>query len=208
MTTYYEKDASTNNMHKNTRARHVKKSAGIGQILFVSQQYLPPAYIVRREDNVFTGVILSVHGGGVPQSQVLSLVSGTESFSGGTHSQVLSGGYPVPVLGYPSPSWWDAPLSLGQGYPHWDWSTPQSGTGVPPLRLGHTEVSPRRECVPPGWDWGTTPPPPPRPKSEYLLCGRWYAILRSCRRTFLLAICFWQGFFYLKFSTRVLRSFL
>ena len=136
-------------MHKNTRARHVKKSAGIGQILFVLQQYLPPAYIVRREGNVFTGVILSVHGGRAPQSQVLSLVYGTWSFSGGTHSQVLSGGVPQSQFwGTPALAG-GMPPSLGQGYPHWDWSTHQSGTGAPPLRLGYTEVSPSRECVPP-----------------------------------------------------------
>ena len=87
---------------------------------------LPPTYVVRREDNVFTGVSLSVHRGG-------TTVPG--SFPG-LWSQVLSGDTPVPDRGYPCLSW---------GYPSPSQVPPLLGLDYPHLGLGY----------PPGWDWGT-----------------------------------------------------
>ena len=58
------------------------------------------------EGNVFTGVCPSTPGG-VPQSQVLSQISGPRSFLGGTPVLAWLGGTPVPAvrtrLGYPTP---------------------------------------------------------------------------------------------------------
>ena len=77
-----------------------------------------------REGNVFTGVSLSVHGG-VPHSQVLSLVSGPRSFPRELpYSQLGVGGLGV----YPSPSWQGhTPAQVGVGA----WSQP-GGTPPPP----------------------------------------------------------------------------
>ena len=75
---------------------------------------LPPAYVVRREGNVFTGVCISVW----PQGRVGTPVSGPRSL---LHplAPVLSGGgrgYPSQVLGqgYPSPPLWPG---LGYAFP-------------------------------------------------------------------------------------------
>ena len=115
---------------------------------------LPPAYVVRREGNIFTGSSLSVHMGEVPQSQVLSQVSGSRSFLWRYLSHRLfprslvpgpfwGGGYPSPCLG---------DTRIGLGYP-------PAGTvlGYPPSGLGYP------------------PPPETEQQSEYLLRGGWYA---------------------------------
>ena len=73
--------------------------------------FLPPACVVRREGNVFTGVSQSVHPGGVgegvPESQVLSQVSGPRFFPrslvpgpfwGGGTPVLIGGGGGTPVL--------------------------------------------------------------------------------------------------------------
>ena len=71
-----------------------------------NQIFLPPAYVVRREGTVFTGVYLSTHRG-VPSlwSQVPSLISGSKSLSRGW---ILHGLWsqvpflvPGPLGGYP-----------------------------------------------------------------------------------------------------------
>ena len=96
---------------------------------------LPPAHVVRREGNVFTGISMSVHTGeGTPVP---------DSFSG-FWSQILSRRYPSPrffprslVPGhfqgvyqswpgeYPSPSWGGGTPVPGRGY----------RSGVPPAGL-------------------------------------------------------------------------
>ena len=113
------------------------------------------------EDTVFTGVCLSTPGGGVPQRQVLSQVTGPRSFPEGTpvpgsfpghRSQALSGEYPSPQWGYLSmvPSYGQA--RMGYPQPGQDRVPPsQDSTGVPPgqVRMGYD---------PPQPGWGTTPP--------------------------------------------------
>ena len=62
---------------------------------------LPQPYVVRREGNFFTRVSLSVHKGGIVQSQVLSPVSGSRSIPRGTpvpeQGGVVSGGQGTPM---------------------------------------------------------------------------------------------------------------
>ena len=78
------------------------------------------------EGTVFTGVCLSTLGGGVPQSLVLSQVTGPRFFP----------------QGYPSPGWGDTPV-LARGYPSPGWGGGIYGValwpcldGVPPARTG------------------------------------------------------------------------
>ena len=75
-------------------------------------EYLPPAYVVRREGTVFTGVCLSTGGGGgvpdwVPPRGVPDWVPprGSGYPPGGVPSQVPPGGVPgqVPPGGVPGP---------------------------------------------------------------------------------------------------------
>ena len=111
---------------------------------------------------LFSQVCVCPHlGEGVPQSQILSQVTGPRSFLGGGSTPVLARGYSVLAggggVGYPS---------MGSG-----WGTPQSGQdGVPPsqVRKGH-------------------PPSPQDRTAERALATRWVVcLLRSRRRTFLL----------------------
>ena len=123
----------------------------------------------------------STLGEGVPQSQVLSQVSGSRSFLGGYPSprwglpqsqvgvtSVLAGGNPVPSGRYPSHRWGSTPQP-GQG-----WGTPppsQDRTGVPP-QPGEdrgTPPAPHRQ------DRTGVPTPSPGQQNQYLLCGGWYA---------------------------------
>ena len=104
---------------------------------------------------------LSVHTQGLPQSQVLSLVSGPRSFPGST--PVLAGWVPLDCH-TPSQDRTGVLPQLGQ-----DWGTPlaRTGQGYP---------------TPSGPKWCT---PQPGQQSEYLLCGGAVCLLRSRRRTFL-----------------------
>ena len=87
---------------------------------------LPPAYEVRREGNVFTGVCLFTGGGGGEDAPV----SGSR-FLPCPWSQVLSGGYPSLWSQVFTPGWREY-LSqvLGQGY----LSEDQAGEGGTPVR--------------------------------------------------------------------------
>ena len=115
-----------------------------------------------REGNAFTGVCpFTGGGGGVPQSHVLSLVSGPRSF----------------LRGHPSPRFFL--LSLvpgpfwGRGYPvpmgDTQWAVPWLGLGYPPPQLGL------------GY-----PPPPQRQYRRVLATRRTGHLLRSRGRTFLI----------------------
>ena len=128
--------------------------------------FLPPAYIVGREGNVFTGINLSVHKAGV-------LFPGGTPVPGsfpGLWSQVLSRGTPVPgsfpglwsqVLSWGVPQSWPSGGTPGQG------TSSQDRTGVPP-QLGQ--------------DWGT----PLRQNSRVSTCMWWVVcLLQSHRKTFL-----------------------
>ena len=111
---------------------------------------------------LFQFVSLQLGGGGVPQSQVLSQVTGPKSFLGGVPQSWLG---VLQSWRYLSPGQGDTPV---MGTPS------QDRTGVPlPVRSG----------------WGT-PTPPPSPKteqqSEHLLPGGRYASCCSRRFTFLL----------------------
>ena len=117
--------------------------------------------------SLVTGPFLG--GGGVPQSQVLSQVSGLRSFPGGT-LVLPQGMYPSSGWGYPSPS---------QVYP-----SPVCGVlgvvGYPPARTG-LKLSPHQDRT------GV----PPRTGVGYLLRQNRRAsgsssLLLSCRMTFLL----------------------
>ena len=77
------------------------------------------------EGIVFTGVSLSTLGEGVPQSQVLSQVTGPSSFPVWYSSPRFfpRSLVPVPFCGYPSPgqgvpqSWWEGNPDLAGGTP-------------------------------------------------------------------------------------------
>ena len=155
---------------------------------------IPPALVVRREGNVFTGVRLSGHmggGGGYPSPRFFprSLVPGhfwegtpvPGSFPG-LLSHVLSrgpqscwggggGGTPVLTGQYPSPR------QEGQ-YPVPGRRYPSPGQGVPrsPASVGYPKIG-----VPPQDRTGVPPHLPDiEQQSEYLLPGRRYA---SCGHT-------------------------
>ena len=132
---------------------------------------------------------------GVPQSQVLSQVSGLRFFPRrypNLWSHVLSQGVPQPLV----PCAYQGYSSLGlevpqdRGTPSWDWGThpwPGQDWGTPsPARTGLTGVPPPliqdKTGVPPpsGWDWGTPPPPP---GTGYAAGGMPLAV--SSRSTFL-----------------------
>ena len=95
------------------------KTFSTDQIIF-----LPPAYVVRREGNVFTGVYLSVHkvGGGVtPWSLVRGSFPGPRSFPRGASSPVTG-----PAQGRGTPF-----LAGGGGYPNLGWGTTRQDGGYP-----------------------------------------------------------------------------
>ena len=123
--------------------------------------FLPPAYVVRREGNVFTGVSLSVHVGG-GESQALSLISSPSSFSGGHPSPRFFPWSRVfgPFLGYPRED--RCTSQLGLGYP-------LAGTGEP--LAGYPSAG---TGLPPGWEWGIHPIGTEQ-HSEYLLRAERYA---------------------------------
>ena len=151
---------------------------------------LPPAYVGWREGHVLTGVSLST--GGIPQSQVIFLVSGPKFLSraGGRRgadtpisdsfpslwSHVLSpGGIPFPNCGGGGGRGIPVSAQLGGGYPSPSQGYPPPSLGLvcPPLGL---EYPP-----PPDWDWGT-----PMETEEQALAMRWAVfLLQSRRRTFL-----------------------
>ena len=121
-------------------------------------------WLIRRENSY------SAVWGRVPQSQVLSQISGATSFPGGT--PVLVGGLAqfqvggTPVLDGAPQSWpgrrgYSSPRGVCQSWPG----------GTPGLEYPH-----------PAQDWATPPPgtgelPPSQPgqQSDYLLCHRQYA---------------------------------
>ena len=134
--------------------------------------FLPPAYVVRREGNVFTDVSLSVHTlGGTP-------VPG--SFPG-LWSQVLFGWVPqscpswggTPVLAGVVPLSWPGRIPQSQQGPKTGVPPRQDMTGVPPAGTGlwyppvRTGVPPTRTGLPLTRTWV---PIPPRQNSRASTC--------------------------------------
>ena len=81
---------------------------------------LPPMYVVRREGNFSQASVCLSTGGRIPQSQVLSLVSGPRSFLRVPQCQTGEG-VPLSQLGVPQ----SQPGTHGVP-PGWDWSTPST----------------------------------------------------------------------------------
>ena len=140
--------------------------------------FLPTAYIVRREGNVFTRVCPSIHlfvHGGYP---------GQVQPGGGYPSQVQLGvphlryppvrpGQEVPLLGVPHLGY---PIRIGWGYPCWGKGYPY--WGVPHLAGGYPTLGPPHQT----WLGGGTPP---WVTDGVLDTPRSVCLLRSRRRTFL-----------------------
>ena len=85
---------------------------------------LPPAYVVRREGTVFTGVCLSTGGGGVPGPD--HPPRGGTRTPPGVPGLDPPGGYPDPPRGVPRP---EPPLP--RGYPDPLGECPPGGTRTP-----------------------------------------------------------------------------
>ena len=116
------------------------------------------ARIGRMGKVMFSQVSVRSQVRGVPQSQVLSQVSGPRSFPRGN----------------PSPGWGGTPvLTRGEGYPRTEYPPGQDRTGVPPSWDSATLPA------------GTGYPPPPVPQDRTAERVIAECLLRSRRRTFL-----------------------
>ena len=108
--------------------------------------FLPPVFRRNGEGNVFTGVCPFTFAGLSPSRRGVSFLRAPILSEGGTPSQVLMGGYPLPRSGWGG----------GGGYP------PVQMGGVPPSQV-------RMGIIPPMSRPGKGVPPPPCPD-----LGRWY----------------------------------
>ena len=94
-------------------------SNGCIHMLSTEGIFLPPAYVVRREGTVFTGVCLSTGGGGVPW-QVQPGGAGGYPGGGGRGDTLAGGGGGVPWPGgYPGRGGWGGTLAGGAGGVPW-----------------------------------------------------------------------------------------